>query len=320
MAVCRNLFVLCVINCYLLMAASEFVGSSRMQFVDNKQFHEVVLSQLMEKIESQEVRLKQLEMALLNHEDKAEAKERRISQLETSVSDHETALLEKDQHLMELKTRMKIYEENLVEKDQRITELRSRMAFFEESLRGKDQHKVERENNVSRQKDSVSSFEDENTNIEITYLSTEDPREYDQQEKKMIEHEPSIRVSPIVTQGVAFCVSLSKGATLHVNEVIVYSTVMTDIGRGYNQHDGIYIVPKSGVYVFTWTTVSSLHSNIGTSLIINGSVEGLLGSFGGNINNYQSATGVIVKAVTAGDHVYIKNNMNGAIVSDGLIA
>lgn len=92
---------------------------------------------------------------------------------------------------------------------------------------------------------------------------------------------------------------------------------MTDIGHGYYKGIGMYVVPTSGVYVFTWsTTGNTLSSNDQTTLVINGSYKD--GSIAdGTPSGFQTATGLIVTSVNAGDHVYIRAN-NAAYIRSGV--
>ncbi|XP_021353120.1 uncharacterized protein LOC110450160 [Mizuhopecten yessoensis] len=309
MAVVKYLFVLYLIN--IPKMSAEFVGPPLMQFEKSKQSNDVVLSKLMDKIENQEARLQELEMTITENKDRETERDRRITQLETRVSFYEETMVEGDKRLAYLQTKLSVYEDALMEREQRLAELVK--------------------HNVARENDAARSLEDSNKTITpIANTPKEDVRmTYDPSAMKrglrkhgLVAKETAIhthlaRVSPAATHGIAFCVSVNTATVnLHVNEVIIYDNVMTDIGSGYNQHDGIFTVPESGMYVFTWKTVSYLHSNVGTTIQMNGSVEGALGSFGNSISNYQSATGVIVKSVTAGDHVYIKSSMQGTLVSN----
>lgn len=48
------------------------------------------------------------------------------------------------------------------------------------------------------------------------------------------------------------------------HHIITFDNVQTNVGNGYNKHTGSFIVPQSGVYVFTWTLVISSTSEVGT--------------------------------------------------------
>ena len=51
-------------------------------------------------------------------------------------------------------------------------------------------------------------------------------------------------------QEVAFSVGVSKDLTLQHAEKVVYDTVFTNIGAGYNAQTGTFNCPVSGIYVF----------------------------------------------------------------------
>ncbi|XP_033724927.1 uncharacterized protein LOC117314937 [Pecten maximus] len=130
-----------------------------------------------------------------------------------------------------------------------------------------------------------------------------------QQEKRVDNTPPS---------GVAFSVSLSASTDVVQQSTIKYNDVMIDVGNGYNHGNGIYVVPVSGVYAFTWSTTSAVNNGraICTYLMINGVVtSGTCAD--SDASDWESATGVIVTSVSAGDHVYVLSRSIGQIISDG---
>ena len=46
------------------------------------------------------------------------------------------------------------------------------------------------------------------------------------------------------------------------NLVIVFDNVKTNAGNGYHPSTGVFIVPESGMYVFSWTSVMVITSRI----------------------------------------------------------
>ncbi|XP_069105464.1 uncharacterized protein [Argopecten irradians] len=107
----------------------------------------------------------------------------------------------------------------------------------------------------------------------------------------------------------AFSVSLNKETNLQGGFILKYDQVNLDMGDNYNMADGVYIVPVTGVYVFTWSCTSTT-ADVDTELIVDGSSRGTLLTEGDN-NHWDHTTGFIVTPVSAGDHVFVRAKGNG---------
>ncbi|XP_061169516.1 uncharacterized protein LOC133178859 [Saccostrea echinata] len=64
----------------------------------------------------------------------------------------------------------------------------------------------------------------------------------------------------------------AKGSVQSVGKgnIVMFGDVDMNVGGGYNAVKGIFIAPKSGVYVFDWTTLSKMKNFAYTSLVLNG--------------------------------------------------
>ncbi|CAC5403856.1 unnamed protein product [Mytilus coruscus] len=65
--------------------------------------------------------------------------------------------------------------------------------------------------------------------------------------------------------------------------VVVYKTVVTNLGNGYDTSNGIFTAPSNGVYIFSWTVLCHHGKNFYTYISLN---ENLIA------RNYASAGGV----------------------------
>jgi len=78
-----------------------------------------------------------------------------------------------------------------------------------------------------------------------------------------------------------------------------------DVGDGYNNQDGIFDVPVTGVYVFTYT-IYTAHHYVRTELVINGEVKTASMADGETVGETHSSSATIVSPANAGDHVLVR--------------
>ncbi|XP_022345419.2 uncharacterized protein LOC111137974 [Crassostrea virginica] len=103
------------------------------------------------------------------------------------------------------------------------------------------------------------------------------------------------------------------------NLVIVFDVVKTNAGNGYHPSTGVFIVPESGIYVFSWSFRNSDNHSHSTELMVNNNEEGLI--YSRTAGSSISTTGVAVLHVNKGDDVYIRVSSlrhTGTIYSDVL--
>lgn len=126
---------------------------------------------------------------------------------------------------------------------------------------------------------------------------------------------PSIKPNQIV----AFHAYISK----HTNEItgdhtLIFDVVKTNEGNSYHPATGVFNVPVTGVYVFTWTIRLSLNSRHSTQLMKNTEEVDVIHLSTGGVSTSE-VTGVVVIATNEGDDIFVKtlNQFNaGAIESD----
>jgi hypothetical protein len=118
---------------------------------------------------------------------------------------------------------------------------------------------------------------------------------------------------------VAFYAYMSQSeVSPSTHHMLIFDTVITNEGDGYNPNIGAFTAPTQGVYVFTWTVVSSENGWIPTEMVANTESVGHTFADSGNHADMNSPTGVIVKALNAGDNVYVRTastSIHGNIIS-----
>lgn len=104
----------------------------------------------------------------------------------------------------------------------------------------------------------------------------------------------------------AFSLAMTGSTTFNRRETIIYSDVHLDIGKGYHTGNGIYTVPVSGVYVFTWSTTCDPHDEIITELVVNGAVKGVADADCSDADDVHVSTGLSVVSVHRDDQVFVR--------------
>ncbi|XP_061185218.1 uncharacterized protein LOC133193276 [Saccostrea echinata] len=102
------------------------------------------------------------------------------------------------------------------------------------------------------------------------------------------------------------------------HNTLISDTVKTNQGLGYHPLVGVFIVPKSGTYFFTWTMSLQASSYHSAELVVNNVANGAI-YIHTSSDQRDSATGNLILSVNEGDEVYFrtKNNFNsGGIISD----
>ena len=113
---------------------------------------------------------------------------------------------------------------------------------------------------------------------------------------------------PVTPSTVAFFAQLSSNIPLAEatgNHVMVFDLVKTNAGNGYHPSTGVFIVPESGYYVFSWSFRNSDRHYHSTELMVNKTVESVIHLHTG-AGSWLSGTGVAVLHVNKGDDVYVR--------------
>lgn len=102
---------------------------------------------------------------------------------------------------------------------------------------------------------------------------------------------------------------------LRDNQNIVFDSVYTNAGNGYNEHDGVFTAPVSGVYAFH-TTIYTLPNRLAyCGIVVNGVSKADVYVQGSTVNNAGSQ--MIVVELSKGDEVAVQNkNQVDYIYSD----
>ncbi|XP_060588636.1 complement C1q-like protein 2 [Ruditapes philippinarum] len=100
---------------------------------------------------------------------------------------------------------------------------------------------------------------------------------------------------------VAFYTQLSKDANrVGDHQTIVFDTVTTNVGNGYNPVDGIFTAPVDGIYVFFWLNTNRDRSYMNTELVRDAVVVGKSMSDAMDHDDYAAASNSAVLQLKTG--------------------
>ncbi|XP_062598732.1 complement C1q tumor necrosis factor-related protein 2-like [Saccostrea cucullata] len=99
----------------------------------------------------------------------------------------------------------------------------------------------------------------------------------------------------------------AKGSVQSVStgNIVMFGEVDLNFGGGYNRVKGIFIAPKSGVYVFDWTIMTDISKPAYTSLILNGKRRAYNHCANNSHGIYMSCSKMAVVKMKAGDKTWI---------------
>lgn len=98
---------------------------------------------------------------------------------------------------------------------------------------------------------------------------------------------------------------------------LIFDSIFTNEGNGYNHHMGVFFAPRTGLYVFTWTIRANGGAYFNTQLLVNGLIYGWV--FSASNYHYDSSSATAVVRVIAGQSVFVRTGPanNSATIYSG---
>ncbi|OWF47659.1 uncharacterized protein LOC110454071 [Mizuhopecten yessoensis] len=291
------------------------------------------ITALIEKIDKQEDRLQTVEIQLAKHSVALAEKDRRIGHLEQELAEWKSKAASTDtsgyqKTIKDIITQDKIEDRsefNQKGKDQRFSEQNRRRITNHNGTK----HEKPASDQRTRMSDNHNDFSNVNSQVAFETAGLGVNFERKLRNPGTIEHD---RITEIArTKSVkqqekrvdntspgeyAFSLFLSVNTHVSQHEVVKYDHVVLDTANGYNHGNGIYEVPVSGVYVFTWSTTcdDDPTTSISTGLMVNGVLRSATIA-DSSPSEWESATGIIVTSVSVGDHVYVRSASPATMLS-----
>ncbi|XP_033725963.1 complement C1q-like protein 2 [Pecten maximus] len=251
--------------------------------------------------------------------------EARILRLETMLSENVGALRNKDNQIQNLKMRVadlesKMRPEKSIRKERSLANpTRSDQQTQSDTVANRLNVNTTVANGTNNGNVNNHGHQQESSHDEIYTVKSQGEQQKTETSGSTEPRTWSNRVGPAIQHNnVAFSVSMSGDTYLQAHEILLYNKVIVDNTNMFNTRTGMFLVPVSGVYVFTWSSTSG-HYGAGavwTSLRIDGvsKCATFADSFTGA--DYESSTGLIVINVNQGVSVYIRAEGHGNMLSN----
>jgi hypothetical protein len=86
---------------------------------------------------------------------------------------------------------------------------------------------------------------------------------------------------------------------------LVFETVIVNEGEHYDPHDGVFVAPQKGVYLFSWTVSGYTSNVIVTELVVEQNTISSAGEQNGG-GGYPSGSMTALCKMEKGDHAWIR--------------
>ncbi|KAL4226237.1 Complement C1q-like protein 3 [Mactra antiquata] len=106
---------------------------------------------------------------------------------------------------------------------------------------------------------------------------------------------------------IAFYAHLGRNNLEHagIGQIVIYDSVVTNVGNGYSGSSGAFTAQVDGIYVFSSTLVALLHNNVRTSIFKNSDLINYM--FAGGVESLlNSSSNTIVLQLNKGDVITVR--------------
>lgn len=103
-----------------------------------------------------------------------------------------------------------------------------------------------------------------------------------------------------------YAIISGKSLTYNVDTILVFETVIVNRGGFYNKYDGVFVAPRKGTYMFSWTVAGTSSNWIAAELVVETQVISSAGeqnNGGGNPSGSMTAFCKMEK----GEHAWIRS-------------
>ena len=101
-----------------------------------------------------------------------------------------------------------------------------------------------------------------------------------------------------------------KYFTLQTDSTVVFEKDIVNIGGHYNKYDGIFVAPRKGMYLFSWTIAIDSSDYAVTELVVENKLISVTGNTDTN-GGHHTASMTALCHMEKDDHAFIRTNKHG---------
>ncbi|XP_062590536.1 myosin-2 heavy chain, non muscle-like isoform X5 [Saccostrea cucullata] len=105
---------------------------------------------------------------------------------------------------------------------------------------------------------------------------------------------------------VGFSASVSSSSSSWNSGTLVFPTVISNEGNGYNPSNGIFTAPVGGMYVFFVNVQSYNAYTVYVDIVLNGSSKVRTMAYGSSNDNYEAGPNLVVLSIQKGEAVWVR--------------
>ncbi|XP_063425781.1 heavy metal-binding protein HIP-like [Mytilus trossulus] len=94
--------------------------------------------------------------------------------------------------------------------------------------------------------------------------------------------------------------------TLNTHSTVVFETVIINEGGHYNNNDGIFVAPRDGIYMFSWTVCTVNANYIITELVVEENIISSTGERDVDVGAFSSASMTAFCRMQKDEHAWIR--------------
>ena len=114
-------------------------------------------------------------------------------------------------------------------------------------------------------------------------------------------------VDTICPKEAFFYARLSSATTFNKYSIIKFDKIMINNGNHYHPTDGVLVAPISGVYMFSWNTLTYDSKGLYTELRVENDVKGVVASNAGS-SLITPGSASLLCHVRKGEHVWVQTS------------
>ena len=98
--------------------------------------------------------------------------------------------------------------------------------------------------------------------------------------------------------------------TLEIKSILVFERVVMNIGGHYNNIDGIFVAPKTGIYLFAWTVCTTGANYVMTELMVDNTMISRAGEYEASGNRHCGSMTAVCR-MDKDKHAWIRTTAYG---------